>query len=379
MRVWNARWLTPAVGAVFVALLSAYLVQTYSRKEPELNISCFVYRDINRDGLYDVGDRPYAGLVLDMTRPDGSHVETTSNLAGFANFAMSVKSRGADVRTEGEYHIEGIAPRGWAITGNNEKQQTRFRFLTAAPAGIVAETLFKPMGVAPRLVVQGVIPGAVSFMAENPEGIRQEVVCATDGAFEIPATPGRWTLFIADRTGATVLRSVTVTDYPVIVSSSGLSERGIPAKTAKRSVDFETLTTSDTLVEVPRGYGGLNWTNWVATHQKLYKGAGFINGTVSGEFIGYNSSGHPALIEHPQGFDVEGMFIGVAWPQAENHDVVIRAWRGDQLIHEDRFRASVVGPVAFDADYRNVTRVEVTSVGFWQVLVDDFRYRVDGM
>ena len=54
-----------------------------------LHFSRFVFRDVNRNGTYDMGDRPFAGLSVRLVRPDGSEVIAQSNLAGFANYNMS--------------------------------------------------------------------------------------------------------------------------------------------------------------------------------------------------------------------------------------------------------------------------------------------------
>lgn len=363
-----------------VALLGAYGWQTFFRSkvlEYDMNFSYFAFHDLNRNGRYDLGDRSYAGLAVALTRPNGSRIEAKSNLAGFANFKMSSVRKRAMIRAEGVYTIDGAAPAGWEITSNNGKQQARFRVLPGSPTGLVADRTFEPMGIAPRLVLRGVVVDQEFFIVENPEGLRQEVPRTTEGAFELSATPGPWTLITADAKGTRVTRTVEVRTHPVVVSGLGLGERSEPMTTRERRMDFETLTTSDTLVEIPRGYGGLDWTNWVATHHKFYKVPGHVNGTVSGEFLAYNSSGHPGTIERANGFDLVGMFVGIADPSAAAHDVLIRAWRGHDLIFEDRLRISFSGPLYFDADYRKITRLELSSSAFWPVVIDDLRVRLN--
>jgi hypothetical protein len=169
-----------------------------------------------------------------------------------------------------------------------------------------------------------------------------------------------------------------VKDYAVTISRFGPNDPQVPAaKRRSQTVDFDSLTPSDTLYEIPNGYAGLKWANWVATHQKLYVSDGTINCAVSSEYVAYTSSGFPSTISLDAGFDLAGVFLGVAWPEAEEHLAVIKAWRNNQLVYEDRVRPSTRGPVYFDADYRNINRLEISSEASWQVLVDDLEVRRD--
>jgi hypothetical protein len=91
--------------------------------------------------------------------------------------------------------------------------------------------------------------------------------------------------------------------------------------------------------------------------------------------VAYNSSGFPATISSEASFDFVGVFLGVAWPEAEEYQIVIKAWRGDQPAYEDQVKTSTRGPVYFDADYRDITRLEFSSKGSWQVVIDDLEFR----
>ncbi len=69
-----------AVGYAILAILGiTYIYHWYTSRDAssrELNISCFAYRDINRNGRYDTVDRPYAGLQVTLRRPDGRNTST---------------------------------------------------------------------------------------------------------------------------------------------------------------------------------------------------------------------------------------------------------------------------------------------------------------
>jgi len=357
-------------------LLGGYVYQTFWRKaENGLNISCFAYRDINRNGRYDMEDRPHAGLTVVLTRPDGRTFAESSNLAGFTNFVMSRGSGNAVIREEGDYLIEVRPAAGWIVTSEPMRQTGRFKFIPEAPAGIVAEDGFEPVGIAPQLTLSGAGAAVGGLTAVDPLGVSREIAVTADGHFQFPVESGVWTLLAKDDSGRTRSRAVKVGNEAVVVSR-WIADDVPSLKTEKRVADFDTLTPSDTLYEIPRGYGGLEWINWVATHHKFYKAAGFVNGTVSGEYSAYNGSGHPAQIESEVLFDVIGLHVGVVWPDAEKYEVVIRAWRGMELVHEDRLLGFTFGSVYFNADYRSITRFEIASAAYWQVVVDDLEYRV---
>ena len=375
-------------GAVLFGLLAWYGYARFinGRRGEELNFSCFAYRDINRNGVYDVGDRPYAGLEVELQRPAGDPVTESSNISGFANFRMSSRKRSSAIPEAGRYTFTVRAPRNWTITSGNGVQAVSFRRLEGAPVGIVAEQTLVPVGVAPELTISGTVrtdattslPSPVTLRVSSPSGTTSDVPVSASGMFSLPAEPGEWHLTLARRNEPAISRTVHVADYAVVLSRVELGTSQPAVKPLRHRVDFDTLTSSDTLHEIPQGHAGLNWRNWVATHQKLYKSPGMINGTVSGEYFAYNSSGHPASIWSDRPFDLGGVYIGVAWPKAEGYDIEIKAWRDDRLVHADRLRGQTAGPVYFDADYRDVTRVEVSSTAYWQVVIDDLEFRTAG-
>ena len=378
VRLLVSRWFGALCGAACVGLLGLYAHRLWKRKtdeSPAINISSFVYRDVNRNGRYDVEDRPFAGLEVVLTRPDGSTVKRRSNLSGFTNFPMSAHHFGSDVRDEGEHRIEVQPPAGWKVSSAEPVQTRTFRRLEGSPSGLVIERTFTPVGVAPRLLVSGQMEPSTLLTAEGPAGAVASVEISPDGRFSWEAIPGAWTLHRTTPAGQRISQVIPVRNTPVVVARTTADAAPSPLPVSVVA-DFDTLTPSDTLYEVPNGYVGLNWHNWVATHQKFYKGEGYVNGTVSGEYLAYNSSGHPARIESERPFDLERLYLAVAWPEAEKHDLHLRAWRGDQLVHDERVRGSTTGPVQVEAHFRSITRVELTSAAYWQLLVDDVQFRL---
>lgn len=368
-------------GLVGIALLLGFGPERLS-----VHISCFAFRDVNRNGVYDIEDRPYAGLKVTMTRPSGGPVQQVSNLSGFTNFDLSRSRRIGDLRSPGEHTIHVEVPKNWRVTSRNDVQTIVISKREASITGLVANRTFDAVGVAPDLAISGTVavdehdPGTSdrALQAHSPDGETIAVPIEKDGGFSLPATTGEWRLELTAHGSVSATRKVAVQQYPVVASQ--LPAVAIPharSRPSARTIGFDDLTTSDTLYEVPNGYAGLNWRNWVATHQKLYGGDGYVNATVSSEYVAYTSSGHPATISSPTEFDFVGAYVTAAWPKGEDYDVIVRAWRQDHQVYEDRFRVTVAGPVYFDADYRNISKVEFASDGYWQVAVDDVTVRTD--
>ncbi|MGI9317489.1 MAG: hypothetical protein ACR2QW_09180 [bacterium] len=347
----------------------------------DMNISCFVYRDVNRNGVYDLNDRPYSGLRFTLERPDRDPALGSSNIAGFANFNMSLNNTDKPIATPGIYKV--IAkPRGdWQVTSGNLEQHLEIKEMQGSPGGLVATKTLVPLGVAPVLSISGQIELSADddmqdyrIVATSFDGTSAEVEPIKGGKFSLPASPGEWQVALVTSDGTQLSRSILVGDYPVLMSGFSPHKEYSGSQYRARTVGFDELTQSDTLYEIPNGYGGLNWHNWISTHQKFYQGSGYINATVSGEFLAYNSSGHPATVSSDNNFDLHGFYIGVAWPKAELSDVLITAWRNDEIAYRDHFRLTTTGPVWFAADYKNITRIEFSTEKYWQLVIDDLNY-----
>jgi hypothetical protein len=304
-------------------------------------------------------------------------------MGGFANFAMSLNNDAHDISAPGQYRIVAYPAHGWTVTSGNASQDLSIEALNGSPGGLIVKGALLPVGVAPVLSIRGTLEATadgnvssyvVTASSEGKES--REVVVSAEGAYEFTAENGLWRLDFNGPKVPVATRVVAVSGYPVAVSTV---EPGVPCvrRSGKETaIGFDDLTHSDTLYKIPNGYGGLNWHNWISTHQKFYKGHGYLNGTVSGEYVAYNGSGHPAAISMATPFDFLGAHVSVAWTQAERGSIDIQGWRGNQRVYRDRITTSTSGPVKFDACYTDVTRVEFSTQHYWQVLIDDLMISV---
>ncbi len=347
-------------------------------------ISCFAYRDDNRNGIFDMADRPYGGLLVEIERPDGIVVQGESNISGFANFDMAFGNRDkGQIYQAGLHKAKAVPPNGWETTSDAGEQEIMFVERKNAGGRMVAGNNCVPIGVAPALFIGGSVkrksPDHKISVSVTPEGLGEVKLKLDDrGNYYTPVKPGKWLLRVVDDvTGTRIERDIHIKSHPVVVSEITDFDEPDALKKPLVTVSFDDLTVSDTLYEIPSGYGGLYWWNWIATHHKFYRGAGYVNGTVSSEFIAYNSSGHPAVMWSEPGttFDFVGTYIGVAWPRAERDFIYVKAWKGEDLKHTQKLRLETSGAIYFQADYKGITKLEFTSGNYERIVLDDFSFR----
>jgi hypothetical protein len=328
-----------------------------------------------------VGDRPLVNVAVIMRGPGGGRVIRRSNIHGFVNFTNSLSASDVDVDRIGEYIFEVQIPPGWEMTGGDKLQALVYEARPETRPGIVADRVPVPIGLAPILRIEGrVAPGSADdtiVTASGPNGTTETLQTDREGNFATFVQPGEWMITATSRrNGLTVERHVNVENAPVRLSTLHLDQDKVPRKGERLTLDFEDITASD-ITKIPNGYGGLKWDTAIVTQNEFYRGEGYINNTISGSNIMYNSSGYPVSIERDGGFDFYGGYFGVAWFNAEGETLEVKAWRDAELVGSEEFELSSLGPFWFDADYRNITRLELSTRHYWQFVADDLFIGID--
>ncbi|AZO70255.1 MAG: hypothetical protein E5V92_08215 [Mesorhizobium sp.] len=342
----------------------------------QMNTSLLVFRDLNRNGVYDLGDRPMSRVAVELDKPNGSTIMRLTNVSGFANFRMSAVQRDLEVVDPGHYAFRVVPPPGFSVTTGNASQESDYVVLPGSPGDMIAKTTTHPVGLAADLTISGVVAAGSRVSLTGPDGVTAAAKVGPDGRFSQPGAPGAWLVDVS--AGATTERRHVVVAGTAPAVLSAFSGKDGPAGEPlpiEHVVGFDDLMTTPGVFEVPSGYGGLDWYNLVAMHQRFTAGPGYINTTMSGEFIAYNSSGHPAQVFSDKPFDFTGAYFGAGWDDAEGETLVLKAWRGDEPVYEDQLALSANGQVYFAADYRRITRLEIRTLHYWQAAIDDFAYR----
>ena len=327
----------------------------------ELNISQFVFRDLNRNGIYDLGESPYAGVPVRLRQFGHGLVVEESNLSGFANFVMSAGgSDDAQITGPGRLIVEVEPPEGLEITTGNPLQRSEAILVPGSPAGLAIDPTLPFVGVAPVLTIEA---GEALRCGGDSDAPRSE---ARGGAEVCAAAAGAATVILGEAP-----RTVALDGWPVRIAA-GIGE---PSEGPASRIGFEEIISSMNIQEVPTGYGGLIWHNWVVVHRKYYGGWGYVNGTAEGQFAAYNSSGHPARMASDGPFDLVGMLVSVAWPRAMKAPVTIEALRDGEVVASDSFVASNMRPLWFAPGWNGIDELRLAHDTYWQVVIDEVAVR----
>lgn len=340
----------------------------------ELNTSVFVFRDRNGNGAHDSGERPFAGVIVRLLRPDSTVVERRTNPYGFANFSNSIRGLGTDISVAGVYHVEVVPPPGSARRGGQFlRQAVRFDPDPNSRAGIRADVPPVAVGLAPDLRLAGRWPPGVDSIWAR---LGADTVVLSRGAaapdFALSVSPGVIDLRAVDRTGRIVGSvRVRVSDTPVRLAwdPSAAERPGTEADTIRFDPDPPSLLAKF------QGTGNLRASNVVAVHYQAYGGEGYVNGATSPPHVAYGSSGYPLVFTGKEPFHVVSLYLSTAWHSAEGDTATVRGWRDGALVAEEVLVLSSLHPVQLRVRWLPVDRLEVASSHQWPVVIDDLVIR----
>ena len=341
--------------------------QDWSESTGSTNISIFTFNDLNGNGIYDLGDRAFAGVATGLRRNGAPVYTARTNINGFANYPASLSAAHAPLSEAGPYEFEVFTPPGWRITTQNRAQSRNLVRVEGSNSGVGLAEMLHPVGVARYLFIRGTydMPEAGDLVLYQESKVIARASLTPGEQFLMPVNGGHYSL-----ESAGTRRLVRVTTLPVDI---GKINKAPLSEQEGRLIDFENMAPSG-LQKAPNGYGGLGWFNLnIMTAFSTSRGFGYLNGATSGANILYNSSGHAATISSGTPFDFISANLSVAWPKAEGEDVEFRFFRGDDLVLRDNIVLSAYGPVEYHPQIAGITRVEIATMHNWQLVIDDLR------
>ncbi|MDX8515604.1 hypothetical protein [Mesorhizobium captivum] len=335
----------------------------------KLNFSSFVYMDVDGDGIYGQADRPMAGVAVRLFDEQGRFLAMArTNPAGFANFTMSSRRRSAAIRAPGTYRFSVSVPPGWRASGANENQLVRLADAPDALVGLAGEGLPGPVGLTPSRTVNGRMPvGAAATLSVMGRGkVLESRALGPAVAFRFPVPAEADQVAIA---GGGLDRRLALSAYPVDL---GLLAPGVlGADAALITIGFDDVTTRG-LCKIPSGHAGVHWYNLNAMARDHTKNSeGYVNGNVSGAYIAYTSSGHPAEFARAAPFGFHSVMLTAAWLGSEGEAALVESWLGDEPIARDEITLSALAPVHYAPMLMAVTRVRLSTKHHWQMVLDD--------
>ncbi len=372
-----------------VVQATPYKGNDFNRLMPgRLNISVYTFHDKNRNGTYDLGDLPMAGIITEMRKPSGMIVNATSNKNGYINYKMALGSKNhREISQDGEiYTFKVLQPPGWKITAGKPEQKILFLNQIGSPGGLIAKNAPNWVGLAPDLFLRGKLigpnqsaaPKDASVTATGPDGNSKQLELSKDGSFVLSGTPGIWSIvFESASLNWKLIRKVKVTNVPVEMIAVVTGQKELPVQPHQIVENFEWINHSK-LEKIPNGHKGLNWDYLLAMNHQTARGPGYINVLNSGHAVAYNSSGHPATISAKKGefFDFIGGFFAVAWSKANGEILQIEAFRGKNRVAFHELKLSHLGATWLDADLRGIDKLILSTKHYWQFSTDDLLFRV---
>ena len=343
----------------------------WQRSIGTVNYSSFAYFDADRDGKYGPGDRPMAGIMVRLHDEDGTFVSSSrTNNGGFANFAMSTTNGKAAIRFPNTYRFSVSVPPGWRSNSANEIQSMLFQRLPGSPAGIVSQQTPKPVGLSPLRSLAGRMAArtSASLSVMRQGQVLETQVLAEASVFRFDLADDADSVTIA---GHGLDRRLALSPYPTDLGLLSAEIAGIDRDASVQTISFDDVTPLG-FRKIPSGYAGLEWRNLNAMSRDYTKDSeGYVNGNVSGDYVGYTSSGHPAEFSCERPFGFHSVMLTAAWLKSEGETALIESWLREELIASDRVALSALMPLHYAPMLKHVTRVRLSTEHYWQLVVDD--------
>ncbi len=335
------------------------------------NLSSFVFRDRNRNGVYDMGDDPLSGIHTGLIRDGVAQTIALSNSNGYANFKTRIDLDEAAIRLPGTYVFEVVVPPDWECLSDNKSQTIEIVAEPEGSTGLRMTTSLRPIGLAPVLSVTGIWGGdAPARLVIIQREVETDAVSVQPGQpFRLQCGEGPAVL-----TAGEIRVNLTVGPNPVHLGKLDDRHRISPTDGLASFEEFAGYV----LMKLPSGYKGLNWKDLNAILRNFTSGSqGYVNGITSGHFTAYTTNLMPGEISREEGFDLYSMELSLAWSKAEGQIAIIEAWQGDDLLMTDRIALSALGPVTYAPMIEGVTRLRITPEHGWQIVLDDLRFGLD--
>lgn len=151
-----------------------------------------------------------------------------------------------------------------------------------------------------------------------------------------------------------------------IVLSIGLTAFLVIAMPAAATtvVDFDDAIADPITWHMPTGYAGFSWSSKWGVMSGGYYGdspSGYANGTVSGDYVAFNSMGMPVEISRDTPFAFVGAYFTAAWRDGLQIDV--EGYLAGELLYGETFTVSTQSPTWVLFDWGHTDQIVFSSSG----------------
>lgn len=347
------------------------------------NISGHTFRDTEQTGTFTTEDRSLSGVRFTLTQiePERSSPNISwSNTAGWANFTMAYERKNAVIQSPGTYTITALPPRGMRPTTNNSTQDFTAHPLSGSPSGLTLDTMPQPMGFAPKLLLSGKKPHGTALEVlptQSNTTHNLERIIDTEGSFLYELDAPQELSVIYTKADDQLQREVPAKPIPIVLSTPlALTAHSpiVSSSDTEHFFDFTDLISAIESRKIPTNYHGLLWDNITAMHPKFSEGTGYQNTVSYGQSLAYTSSGQTGTITRDEPFDFVSGYFGAAHSRRDGDTIIVRAYRNNELVHEDTFTLSAYFPTFFLAEYRDITKLTFDTEFAWQIAMDGLTF-----
>jgi hypothetical protein len=129
------------------------------------------------------------------------------------------------------------------------------------------------------------------------------------------------------------------------------------------SINFDTLLTSGSVVQIPNGYSSLAWNNFYVVNATAspFSQTGYFAGLKSRPNDAFNGNGTPSSFSAAQAFTLQDGFFTGAWN--DNLNLTVTGLLNGVVTHQLTLVLSSTTPLHEVFHWTNVNKVEFNSFG----------------
>lgn len=134
--------------------------------------------------------------------------------------------------------------------------------------------------------------------------------------------------------------------------------------------------SGDNIAPIPEGYGGMNWENFSyadSSWNPAYEGAGYQNGTESGNYVGFNRYGDPGIVKSSSVFDFSSANLTAAWN--DGLSITVEGLINGTPRYSNTVVVNTNDSTLFDFNYLGIDELRFSSVGGVNAGFEDIRGR----